>query len=480
MSQPSTVVALRSLAGDQAPAGWQALVDQHGPDVWRLILSRSRDTNEAEDVYQDFWLGLPRSAASFRPAEGADPERSARAWLMRVAYTTAIDRVRRRRPLNVAIGADVSCGATMDQHNPTLARLLVDGPERPGTGELQDRELLLQRVQGALNKLPETYRRPLLLYVVAGLSYEDLAADLRCTVNNARVRVHRSLKRLREVLGGNEASFNERALAGLILPVMLAVPPAPSLATALSLGGASATAGGAAGVGTAGGGATGATAVAMVPVAVAATGVAAAGVALAVVLSGSPAPSALVVPPAPTPVVRLLDDFERADAHIDGNSFVGTRPEISLAPAPAGGGGGSALRFAWTTAHKNWIDCEYRNGFRQLIPGMTATSATVATMQVWAPQTTHLRHLAIRFMDADGEMFEWRQSLPDQGHTGWRTVEFPLDQTTSSSWDKRPIANRIVDPPIRLMGYAVEMGKDGSMEGVVIIDDVRLREPKEK
>ncbi|HEX3133660.1 MAG TPA: sigma-70 family RNA polymerase sigma factor [Planctomycetota bacterium] len=476
MSQSSTVEALRSLAGDQAQAGWQALVEHHGPDVWRLILSRSRDANEAEDVYQDFWLGLPRSATSFRPAEGADPERSARAWLMRVAYTTAIDRVRRRRPGTV----DASSGAAMDHADPQLARLLVDGHERPGTGELQDRELLLQRVQGALNKLPETYRRPLLLYVVAGLSYEDLAADLRCTVNNARVRVHRSLKRLREMLGGNEASFNERALAGLIVPVMLAVPPAPSLAAALSLGAGSAAASGVAGVGAAGSGATSATAAAMVPVAVAATGVAAAGVALAVVLGGSPAPAAPIVPPAPTAMVRLLDDFDRTDAHIDGHSYVGLPSEIALVPAPTGGGGGSALRLGWTAEHKNWIDCEYRNGYRQMLPGVTATAATVATMQVWAPQTTRLHHVAIRFMDADGEMFEWRHALPEQGTTGWRTVEFPLDPTTSATWDKRPIANRIVDPPIRLLGYAVEMGRDGSKEGVVIIDEVRLREPNEK
>jgi len=226
MSQSSTVAALRSLAGEQAQAGWQALVDQHGADVWRLILSRSRDTNEAEDVYQDFWLGLPRSAVSFKPAESADPERAARAWLMRVAYTTAIDRVRRRRPATVDVKADAK-GTAMDFQSAT-ARLVAQDHIRPGTEDLHDREFLVARVQGALKDLPENYRRPLLLYVVGGLSYEELAADLRCTVNNARVRVHRGLKRLREILGG-DARLNERALTGLILPVMLAMPPVPAL-----------------------------------------------------------------------------------------------------------------------------------------------------------------------------------------------------------------------------------------------------------
>ena len=132
------------------------------------------------------------------------------------------------------------------------------------------------------------------------------------------------------------------------------------------------------------------------------------------------------------------------------------------------------LRFAWTVEHKNWIDCAYRHAERQVLTGVSATPATVASMQLWSPQTTRLNHVAIRFMDADGEIFEWRHALPAQGLTGWRTVEFPLDPTTSSTWDKRPIANRIVDLPMSLLGYAVEIG-NGSKEGVVIIDDVSVR-----
>ncbi len=466
MSQSSTVAALRSLAGEQAQTGWQALVESHGADVWRLILSRSRDANEAEDAYQDFWMGLPRSAASFKPT-GDDQERAARAWLMRVAYTTAIDRVRRRRPATVDV-TTAAKGAAMDSQSAT-ARLVAQDHIRPGTEDLHDREFLVDRVQGALKDLPENYRRPLLLYVVGGLSYEELAADLRCTVNSARVRVHRGLKRLREMLGG-DARLNERALAGLILPVMFAMPPVPTLTVALKSG--------AAGVGAAVTAGSGAGTVVSTGMVLGATGAVAAGVGLTVVLAAAPTPQVPPVPPAPNAVVRLLDDFERTEANISGQSFLNIPPEISLAPAPAGGGSGSALRFAWSAKHKNWIDCEYRNGYRQLLSGVTATAATVATMQVWAPKTTSLRHVAIRFMDADGEMFEWRQPLPDQGTTGWRTVEFPLDPTTSATWDKRSVANHRVETPIRLFGYAVEMGRDGSNEGVVIIDEVRLREPK--
>jgi len=472
MSQSSTVAALRSLAGEQAQAGWQALVDQHGADVWRLILSRSRDTNEAEDVYQDFWLGLPRSAVSFKPAESADPERAARAWLMRVAYTTAIDRVRRRRPATVDVNADAK-GAAMDSQSVT-ARLVAQDHIRPGTEDLHDREFLVARVQGALKDLPENYRRPLLLYVVGGLSYEELAADLRCTVNNARVRVHRGLKRLREVLGGEVRLVNERALAGLILPVMLTAPQAPSLSAALSTSAAGVSSA-AVGAGSITSGATGGT---IVAVAVGTSGVVAAGIVLTVMLAGAPAAVPPVVPPAPTAIVRLLDDFNRAESGIKGHSFIRVTPEISLVPAPAGGGGGSALRMGWSAEHNTYIDCAYDPSDRQPLIGVTATAATVVSMQVWAPQTTRLTHLAIRFTDADGEIFEWRHPLPDEGKTGWRTVEFRLDPAQASQWDTQPIVNHRVETPMKLRGYAVAIARDNSQEGVVIIDDVQMRVPQ--
>jgi len=45
---------------------------------------------------------------------------------------------------------------------------------RPDTEEISDRRLLMDRVQVAIGTLPESYRRPLLLHLVAGLSYDDL------------------------------------------------------------------------------------------------------------------------------------------------------------------------------------------------------------------------------------------------------------------------------------------------------------------
>lgn len=56
------------------------------------------------------------------------------------------------------------------------------------------------RVLGALEQLPEDQRAAVWLRVVNELDYDDIAARLACRPGAARVRVHRGLRRLRDVL----------------------------------------------------------------------------------------------------------------------------------------------------------------------------------------------------------------------------------------------------------------------------------------
>jgi RNA polymerase sigma factor (sigma-70 family) len=231
----STADALVALTGTDAGSAWTTLVERHGAEVWRLIASRVRHLQEAEDAYQDFWTSLPTAATRFKVSTSDDVERSARAWLMRVAYVTAIDRRRPGRvPRGVSLISLQAQEGTMDRVGEEVSRQrapepLFLGRDREEFEPKDQQEQILGRMHEALGDLPEGYRRPLLLHIVGGLSYEELAADLRCTVGNARVKVHRGLKRLRELLGGNASSMSDRALGGLLVPLLPALPSLPSV-----------------------------------------------------------------------------------------------------------------------------------------------------------------------------------------------------------------------------------------------------------
>ena len=207
----STTTALAALPGAEATAAWSFLVERHGPDVWRVVRSLHRHHQEAEDAYQDAWLHLRSAAASFRPGPGG--EAAARAWVLRVACTRTLDGLRRMK---------------VRRH----AELLPEAePAAPPPSEPVD-PAVRERLHAALERLPDQLREAVLLHVVGGVTYEDLAVQLRTTVNNLRVRVHRALARLREdarLPEGEGSAYGGSALGLLLVP-----PGPPPVAPAFS------------------------------------------------------------------------------------------------------------------------------------------------------------------------------------------------------------------------------------------------------
>ncbi len=471
MSQSPTAAALAGLSGPGAAASWARLVETHGPDIWRMIATRSRDAHETDDAYQDFWMGLPRAALAFRPA-GEDPERAARAWLMRVAYTTAIDHGRKRRSIQAsAIAPPAPRNADMDASGSPSGPLgsdLATTPTSPGTGseDLAERALLVARVHSAIGVLPEAYRRPVLLHLVGGLSYDDLATDLKCTVNHARVKVHRGLKRLRELLGVDEQRLPDRTLAGLAVPFALHLPAAPLLpaAGALPATGAAARLVHAAKV---------AKAAAMLAV-----GTAAAGALAAATLAthGEP-PAAKAAPTAPpaAPGQRVvLDDFERAESGLEGHGYHDKLPGLDLVVAPDAAPSGKALDFSWPADHSVWIDCSYVVRRAPIATLASAADATVG-LDLWSADGADVQHIAVRFCDADGQIFEARQPLPEPGRRGWRHVTFPLATLPTWHWGAPPGRDGLIRYPLAFVGFAAQLTTQGrTRAGALVIDDVVL------
>src|SRR6478672_13269875 len=90
-SQAEDVSCLRRIAsGDQTGAA--GLYDRHARTLYSLILRIVGDEGEAEDVLQDVF------AQAFRQASRYDASRGAvAAWLLMMARSRAIDRVRAKR-----------------------------------------------------------------------------------------------------------------------------------------------------------------------------------------------------------------------------------------------------------------------------------------------------------------------------------------------------------------------------------------------
>jgi RNA polymerase sigma-70 factor, ECF subfamily len=157
---------------------FEALVQAHARFVFKVAFAIVRNAEDAEDVVQETFL------RAFRSGEADKVERM-RAWLARIAWRLAVDRMR-KRPRN------------REANNPE--HLLRFPSPRPCAEESllhAERAALLERL---IHGLPEDFRAPLQLSTVEGMTSAEIAEVLGVLESSVRTRLSRARKLLREKL----------------------------------------------------------------------------------------------------------------------------------------------------------------------------------------------------------------------------------------------------------------------------------------
>lgn len=144
-------------------------------DVLRFLIWLSRDRALAEDVMQETLL------RAWRSFDALTDESAARSWLLTIARRELARVFERKRlpmiDLDSAIAADDDALAAPDSHD-------VDDMRR------------------AILQLEETYREPLVMQVLLGMTTEEIAQQLSISVPAVLTRLFRARETLRQRITG--------------------------------------------------------------------------------------------------------------------------------------------------------------------------------------------------------------------------------------------------------------------------------------
>jgi RNA polymerase sigma-70 factor (ECF subfamily) len=151
-------------------AAWR----EYRTELYRFVLKRVRNEASAEDIVHDVLV-----KAYSRRGTLEDPSKL-RSWLYQITRNTIVDFYRAQRPME------------------EIPDELV-GEDSGDAGEGAARELA-SCLRPLLRNLPESYREPLNLVDLGGVTQRELASQLGLSLSGAKSRVQRGRKMLRDLV----------------------------------------------------------------------------------------------------------------------------------------------------------------------------------------------------------------------------------------------------------------------------------------
>jgi RNA polymerase sigma-70 factor (ECF subfamily) len=172
-------------AGSESAFDW--LVTHYHAAVFNLILGMLGDTSDAADATQEVFLKAFKGIRKFRGGS------SLKTWLYRIAIREALNHRRwfkRHLQKNVSIDAEPEEGH---------AQLEIEDSGATPFEQLASLEIQ-GAVQAALAQVPGVFRSAVILRDLEGLSYEEVAEVLECSVGTVKSRILRGRRALKDLL----------------------------------------------------------------------------------------------------------------------------------------------------------------------------------------------------------------------------------------------------------------------------------------
>ena len=183
---PDAALMLRVKQGDMA--AFTELVEKYKQPVMNLVYRTIRDATEAEDVAQNVFVQVFKSASRYQSTAKFST------WLFTIARNLCLNEIR-RRSRHPAESLDAPHHEQEDQPLRQFEDVkTASPPDKLLQGELA------HKIEEAMADLPENQRSAILLCRQDDLSYEQIAKILRTSLSATKSLIHRGRETLKEKL----------------------------------------------------------------------------------------------------------------------------------------------------------------------------------------------------------------------------------------------------------------------------------------
>ena len=189
---------MQQYAGGNA-ASFEVLYQRHRAWLYRVLLRSLRDETLAQDVFQDTWLTVIKTASKY------EPRAKFTTWLYGLAHSRLIDLLRKEKTAGRSLHSVQSSNPdysidTFNIYEESADQSLTLDALAPDPAEAIAWKQFGQQLEQALNTLPFEQREAFSLWVETELTVEQIASATESTLEAAKSRLRYARAKLKAAL----------------------------------------------------------------------------------------------------------------------------------------------------------------------------------------------------------------------------------------------------------------------------------------
>lgn len=165
---------------------FEQLLERYKNLVYSVVLRMVNDSEDANDLAQEVFI------KTYKNLNRYSPEFKFSTWIIKIATNTVIDFRRKKKPDSIDI--DEMVYEPADKDTPELNYVQNEGK---------------RALSNAIEKLPDMYKVPIVLYHIEDMSYQEISDILGVSLSKVKNRIFRGRKILKDIIVSERVSLRE-------------------------------------------------------------------------------------------------------------------------------------------------------------------------------------------------------------------------------------------------------------------------------